>query len=73
MIEVTSPLTLDLFLIGLSPSHDPGHEFIKLTQLIQFFFVFLIDFFPSISSLIKCLIKKLGFMIYFNLIFIRLS
>jgi hypothetical protein len=40
MIEVTSPLTLDLFLIGLSPSHDPGHEFIKLTQLTQFFFVF---------------------------------
>jgi hypothetical protein len=38
MIEVTSPLTLDLFLIGLSPSHDPGHEFIKLTQLTQFFF-----------------------------------
>jgi len=59
MIEVTSPLTLDLFLIGLSPSHDPGHEFIKLTQLIQFFFVFLIDFFPSISSFNNVFDKKI--------------
>ena len=46
MIEVTSPLTLDLFLIGLSPSYDPGHEFIKLTQLTQFFFVFFNWLFP---------------------------
>jgi hypothetical protein len=34
---VTSPSTLDLFLIGLSLSHNSGRQFSKLTQLTQFF------------------------------------
>jgi hypothetical protein len=45
MMQATCLSKLDLFFIGLSPSHDPSCEFVELTQLT----LFLNDFFKMNS------------------------